>query len=289
MKIQKILTTIDIDGEINQPVISYSVGLAKVFDAKLMFLHTYEIPYPYPVGGAGGWAGYPAVPAEQDNELIKEVAREKQNQFERLVEKIPQMNSIRYEYLSHVGNVADVIDDQAETLGIDLIIMGTSDAIGINVFWGTAAEKVTRKSPCPVVVIPRDFAIRPMKKVCLAVDPERTIKEDDISILLQIVKAYNTGLDIVHVHTDNDIQIDESKIEFLEHLKEQMDENAISYCFHTISSENVEQGITEFTDLNQIDILGLVYRDHGFFKRMFNPGVRKKLVSESEIPLLILK
>jgi nucleotide-binding universal stress UspA family protein len=50
------------------------------------------------------------------------------------------------------------IVDYARTEGIDLVVMSTHGRGGLNLIIGSAAEKVVRKSPCPVLTI------RPLKK-----------------------------------------------------------------------------------------------------------------------------
>ncbi|MEQ8237681.1 MAG: universal stress protein, partial [Cyclobacteriaceae bacterium] len=142
--------------------------------------------------------------------------------------------------------------------------------------------------PCPVIVIPREYPFRAIKKICLAIDHDHTIDEHDLSILLLIAKGLDTPVYIIHVQRSTD-EGEEPRAGLLLELKKKMEKYQINYSFCNIPSEDVERGITEFTERNQIDLLALVYREHGFFKRLFNPGIRKKLVSQSELPLLILK
>jgi nucleotide-binding universal stress UspA family protein len=58
---------------------------------------------------------------------------------------------------SHVvegSGIADVLCESAETLGADLIVMGTHGRTGLaHVFLGSVAERTLRRAPCPVLVV----------------------------------------------------------------------------------------------------------------------------------------
>jgi len=284
--IQQILTPIDIDVESSENVVRYAIELSKVFGAKLIYFHVYlppnlHNPNPQHMNGAGlPTQSLPSIPIDHD-EL-------KQNQFKHLIDKVPEATAVPHDYYAAPGVFDDAYKEYAKELEVDLVLMGTREVLGIEAFIGTMAEKITRNSPCPVIVIPRDYPFRAIKKICLAIDHDHTIDEQDLSILLLIAKGLDTPLSIIHVQRSKD-EIEESEADLLTQLKKKMEKYQIDYSFCTIESEDVERGIIEFTEKNQIDLLALVYREHGFFKRMFNPGIRKKLVSQSELPLLILK
>jgi nucleotide-binding universal stress UspA family protein len=233
--------------------------------------------YTFPYSGAHTLQQLPV-----DQEKIIE------SQFKRHLERIPEISTVLHEYILLLGMATDLINNQAGEFNVDLILLGTSEALGLEAFIGTVAEKVIRKSPCPAIVVPRYHPYRSVKRICLAVDPDHSIDEQELSVLLLITKGFNIPLYIVHVQSDKE-EIHKSHVNLFEQLKNKMEKYQTKYSFSTIPSDDIERGIVKFTERNQIDFLDLVYREHGFFKRMFNPRLRKKFVSQSEIPLLILK
>ncbi len=57
------------------------------------------------------------------------------------------------------GNVHKAIYEEAETMGADLIIMGTHGRSGIeHMVLGSTAERVIREAPCPVMTIKHDVS-----------------------------------------------------------------------------------------------------------------------------------
>jgi nucleotide-binding universal stress UspA family protein len=64
-------------------------------------------------------------------------------------------NGIRYESVTKSGRENEEIINFAKTEKVDIIIMGTHGRTGIeHVFFGSVAEKVLRRSPFPVFIIP---------------------------------------------------------------------------------------------------------------------------------------
>jgi nucleotide-binding universal stress UspA family protein len=72
-------------------------------------------------------------------------------------------------------------------------------------------------------------------------------------------------------------------------LEKNLGESVISKSLHTILSDDVEQEIDNFIHQHEVDLLVLVFREHGFIKRLFSPGVRTKMVYHSDTPILVLK
>lgn len=72
---------------------------------------------------------------------------------ETIKDRVPE--GIRSEAHVEVGNPPDVIVEQAEKYGVDLIVMATHGRSGLShVLLGSVAEATVRSSPVPVLVVP---------------------------------------------------------------------------------------------------------------------------------------
>ena len=91
-------------------------------------------------------------------ETLKEVQKNIQedldnNHKERYLKKVEY--GIRYEIITRSGREDEEIIEFAKKENVDIIVMGTHGRTGIeHVFFGSVAEKVLRRSPFPIFVIP---------------------------------------------------------------------------------------------------------------------------------------
>jgi nucleotide-binding universal stress UspA family protein len=63
---------------------------------------------------------------------------------------------------------------------------------------------------------------------------------------------------------------------------------AVRPFYHFIAHAKLEEGINEFVAANQLDILVVLPKRHGFFERMFHVSQTKQLALHCHIPILAL-
>jgi nucleotide-binding universal stress UspA family protein len=56
--------------------------------------------------------------------------------------------------------------------------------------------------------------------------------------------------------------------------------------FHFIDNDNVETGIEEFSEKNNLDLVIMIPKKHGFAEKLFGRSSTKQLVRESHIPVM---
>lgn len=140
INLKKILVPTDFS-EHSARAVRYGAELAAKFGAELHLLHAYEnVPIMY---GEGAY-----FPPETDAELKASATRELDNiavdprdgsgVVRKVVEGHPFVEIIRY----------------AKETDSDLIVLGTHGRGAVaHMFLGSVAEKVVRKSPCPVLTV----------------------------------------------------------------------------------------------------------------------------------------
>jgi universal stress protein A len=97
---------------------------------------------------------WPYITKEDLEKVQKNIGEYLNNQYkERYVKKIE--NGIKFEIVTKSGREDEEIIKFAKKEKVDLIVMGTHGRTGIpHIFCGSIAEKVVRRSPFPVFVIP---------------------------------------------------------------------------------------------------------------------------------------
>lgn len=141
--LERILIPIDFS-EYSKKALQYAIPFARQFRATLHLLYVVE-PTIYPADFSFGQVGFPNV----EDELRKRGAEELEGMIKRdIARAVPARRAIR------TGKAFYEINQYAEEEGIDLIIIATHGHSGIeHVLFGSTAEKVVRKSPCPVLVV----------------------------------------------------------------------------------------------------------------------------------------
>ncbi|MBN1302745.1 MAG: universal stress protein [Melioribacteraceae bacterium] len=141
--IKKILVPIDFS-DYSKNALRYSTGFAKKFSAKMYLIYIIE-PTIYPADFSMGQIAVPSA----DVDVSKRAQEELQN-----LAKTEFDSSIEVEIIIKSGKPFYEIIDTASELDIDLIIIATHGHTGVeHLLFGSTAEKVVRKAPCPVLSI----------------------------------------------------------------------------------------------------------------------------------------
>jgi nucleotide-binding universal stress UspA family protein len=144
--LRKILVPIDFS-EYSKKALHYAIPFARQFHAKILLLYVVE-PTIYPADFSFGQIGMPNV----ENELRVKGEQELQ---ELITNEIKGL--VPAEGLVKVGLPFVEVVSFAKEEGIELIIVATHGHTGVeHVLFGSTAEKIVRKAPCPVLVVRSD-------------------------------------------------------------------------------------------------------------------------------------
>lgn len=143
MDIKRILVPVDFS-DYSKNALKYAVGFATKFDAELFLVYVVE-PQVYPADFTMGQVAVP--PMETDMSKIAE------NELEALM-KQEIGGKIKATKIIKVGQPFIEIIETATENDIDLIIIATHGHTGVeHLLFGSTAEKVVRKAPCPVLTL----------------------------------------------------------------------------------------------------------------------------------------
>ena len=144
--LRKILVPIDFS-DYSKKALHYAVPFARQFNATIYLLYVVE-PTIYPADFSFGQIGMPNV----DNELRTKGEQELQ---ELITNEIK--GAVPSEAFVKVGLPFVEVVSFAKDEKIELIIVATHGHSGVeHVLFGSTAEKIVRKAPCPVLVVRSD-------------------------------------------------------------------------------------------------------------------------------------
>lgn len=206
--------------------------------------------------------------------------------FEKFTANCPELEQIDYEFKWDFGISKDLIIRESDNVEIDLIIMPTQGAKGLNRLWGSKTEAVVRDAIVPVMVLPEDAHFKGFKKIILAADFNEVSCDCRLAPLLQLSDYQTSQVDILTVNRSRD---DFSRREKMNRkmLKHRLHQLRPSFSEYT--DKDVGMGLINYAKKTKADIISIVPRDYNFLEGLFRESVSRKMVLNSPIPLLILK
>ncbi|HQT90784.1 MAG TPA: universal stress protein [Candidatus Kryptobacter bacterium] len=143
VSLKKILVPQDFS-EYSLHALKYAVTFAELFKSELIILHIVE-PIVYPADFSFGQVSIPA--------MEEEIRKHSEEQLNELVEReIPA--GIKATPMIRVGKPFIEIVEVAKGENADLIVISSHGRTGMDhVLFGSTADKVVRKAPCPVLTI----------------------------------------------------------------------------------------------------------------------------------------
>jgi len=141
--LKRILVPIDFS-DYSKKALTYAVSFASHFNAELLLVYVVE-PTIYPADFSFGQVALPSL----ENELRERGKVELENLVKsHIASKISARTIVR------TGKPFLEIIHTAKEENIDLIIIATHGHTGVeHILFGSTAEKVIRKAPCPVLVV----------------------------------------------------------------------------------------------------------------------------------------
>jgi nucleotide-binding universal stress UspA family protein len=139
---KKIVCPVDFS-EFTDEILNYAVNIAKKYNAELHLIHiipnlNYFTPYE----------------SFLTPENLIAIERNIEKEVDKDFDKITKTLDMSVKKVVKTGVTFVEIIDYIKTEGIDLVVMGTHGRSAIeHILIGSVAEKVVRKSPCPVLTI----------------------------------------------------------------------------------------------------------------------------------------
>ncbi len=141
--IKKVLVPIDFS-DYSKNSLTCAVNFVKQFNAELTLIYVVE-PVIYPPDFSMGQIAIPSVDLEIDKRAVEELEK-------LAVKEIP--HEIKVKTVVKTGKPFIEIIETASEENVDLIIIASHGHTGVeHILFGSTAEKVVRKAPCPVLTL----------------------------------------------------------------------------------------------------------------------------------------
>jgi nucleotide-binding universal stress UspA family protein len=271
--ITRILVPTDFS-EVANNALKYAMGLAAKTNAVIHLIHVKSFP-----------VMDPSFPVDAMSTMIEEMDKISAKGMEEIRTKILEPAGINHVLHDTSGFVNDEIEAYCKGHHIDLIVMGTTGATGLQeLLIGSNAATTIGRSEVPVMVIPPSAHLTPIKHILYASDytePEFPA----LSRLIYFAELYDADISVIHVKTDFDRFFDSANNFFVKNKASIKRENI---KLVQTDKKDISEGINDFIDNNPVDMLCLAKHNRSFFDRLFHRSLSKQMAYHTKIPLLVL-
>jgi nucleotide-binding universal stress UspA family protein len=287
--IRRILVPVDFS-ETSINACSFALGLGQKLKAEVKLLYSYFNPVissePYLEGQTFNFM--------IDN-IIHGVEQEARKQMNALKKKLKRQ--IEDENLTFVrltssldrGIPESVILKHIDSYKPGIVIMGTRgmgrSAVG---YLGSVTKKVIEKADIPVLLIPEKSIFTGMQYITRVMYATNFDDSDFKSLrkLMTLVRPFNMIIHVAHISVDDSDSLDLARMTGIKNLLEE-EYAGFRFMCDVISHKEVIQGLQDYIETREIDLIALTTHKRGVIERMFNPSIAKKMIFHSYVPLLV--
>jgi len=176
------------------------------------------------------------------------------------------------------GNAKEIIKRVAKQLEIDLIITGSKS--DNKVFIGKTPGYLIKNTELPVLFVPRNYPFKKIDTILMAIKSGVISRIDLLFPLNKILELHKSKLELLRVITPDSTDEDS-------HLDDAL--NKLQPNYSTSQNDTIYGGVKENIDKISPDLICVIRRKRGFFKRLWEKDKVYKKDFESNLPLLVLK
>lgn len=248
----------------------YAARIARETKSSLFIVNTYQIPV--------SMADMPVMMVSGE-ELKKGADKSLRQTKDTVAESFPD---IEIEIESRLGDVVDEVNDVCLQKNPVAVVIGTKGYSGIEkLLFGNTLLALVRRCPFPVISVPADARLEVPRNIVFATDLQNT-EEVPSEKIIGFVKLLNAKLHIVHINTEKD-DLEGSEQPLLNSL------DAINPVFHSVSNEDVTEGLQQYVMQNSIDLLLTLPHKHSLYERLFFKLHTEGLIQNMPVPVACIQ
>lgn len=254
--------------------VNYGVDMALAIDASVFLLHVYNIPI-----------AYGDVPVALIS--VDEMKNAAEDNIERLRQDLQHITSgkLQINAETRLGSVVDELEELCNEMQPFAVVMGTSGSSAVErTLFGSNTLKAIKHLSCPVICVPvgKEYG-NGIRKIGLACDFREVAESTPVAEIKEFVKEFHAQLFVLNVdHNDKHFEADTPEQSVLLHtaLEEVHPE------YHFITHKDIEEGIKEFAEQNNLDLVIAIPKKHKLLEGLFKKSSTKQLVFESHVPVM---
>jgi nucleotide-binding universal stress UspA family protein len=255
---------------------NYAADMALAIGADLFLLHVYQVPVAV--------TDVPLVLLSVDD--LKKAAEEKLLKLKTDLGHVVS-GKLKIATEARLGNTMDELEETCKTINPFAVVMGSTGHSGIErVLFGSTTLTAIKHLTLPVICVPKGKEYGAgIKKIGLACDLKEVEETIPFTAILGFVKELNAEFHVLNVeeHQANEKPGSSEQTALLGTAVKELNPK-----FHFIDHGDIEDGINEFAEKNNLDLIIAIPKKHKLLDGIFKPSSTKQLVFESHIPVMCI-
>lgn len=252
---------------------NYAVDMALRINAAIHLIHVFEVPI-----------SYSEVPVVVNLEEMMQSAEKEINALKAQLNR-KTMGKIIVATEVKMGEFFLELKTACERLHPYAVLMGSQGTTAAErLFFGGHAVYAMTHLMWPLITVPAGAAFSSIKRIGLACDLDNVLDTTPVNEIKKLINDFNAELHILNTGRKEEF-IPEVVVEsgslrrLLEPVKPE---------YHFISNKNATEGIMDFVEKNQIDLLIVLPKRHGLMDKLIHKSHTKRFVLNSDVPVMAL-
>jgi len=251
----------------------YAVDMAKSINAGLLLMHVIPVPITY--------TDLPVAVSLED------MLRSTEEEMNRLKDDMIKVSgdSLKVETEVRMGIFFHELQTVCFRVQPYAVVMGSQGKTNAErILLGGHTVHAMQHLAWPLITVPRGGVYSAIKKIGLACDFSKVVDTTPVEELRTLVHDFHAELHVLNTGKKETFNPD---IVFESGLMQEMLED-LKPVYHFITHDNIDQGIMDFSEKNNIDLLIVLPKHHGFLEKLVHKSHTKELVLHSHVPVMAL-
>lgn len=255
---------------------NYAADMALAIKANILLFHVYQLPLSV--------SDTPIVLLS-----VEEMREAAENKLAQLKKNLEHITSGALEILTEarLGHLADELEDCCKKTQPFAVVMGTrGHSVVERALFGSNTLTVIKHLSWPVICVPigKEYGLG-IKRVGLACDFREVKETTPVPVIKTLIKEFQAELHILNVdHDDQHFEADTPQQSILLHKAFE----ELNPEYHFIKHRDIEDGIHEFAETNNLDLVITLPKKHKLLDGLFKKSSTKQLVFDSHVPVMCI-
>lgn len=268
---KKLIVPVDFS-ECAQNAATYALGLAQKLYAEVHLLHVLSVP-----------VIDPHMPPDMAENMMVEGENIAKDKLEQLIQDLHKTYDVPIKTHLRQGFFLAELEAFVDQSNPNYVIMGTQGATGLKTLVGSNTSHAIERMRVPILAIPATAHFAPIKSIVYATD----LVADDyqyLDQLLSLAQHFDATITCLHVcskeHEIDEVQLEDLKTYYAVEMRNK------SLQFATIEEDDVIEGLDNYLEKEQVDLLAMLTHRRNLLERIFHKSVTRKMAIHTHLPLL---